>query len=52
MNMIRDDVALIVRSEHSLDLQIRRVNGKFTADNVKSDFARIPAYQVSLYIDN
>ena len=51
-NMIRDDLAKIVRDTYDLDLKIKRVNGRFTVNQVKSDFARIPAYQVSLYIEN
>lgn len=51
-NMIRDNLAEIVKDTHNLDLKIKRVNGRFTVNQVKSDFARIPAYQVSLYIEN
>ena len=51
-NMIRDNLAEIVRDAYDLNLKIKRVNGRFTANQVKSDFARIPAYQVSLYIEN
>ena len=51
-NMIRDNLAEIVKETYCLDLKIKRVNGRFTASQVKSDFARIPAYQVSLYIED